>query len=203
MASILLPMRREFFHLSSAVSQAWRTDDRGLRLRASEADDWAIKALALIKRFHGEGDVFSTRTLGNKIGHFFMCLEELPMVRKVERKDSSSAAPEWKGFLEYRLSPDELDDLDSWSPDPAEVFEALHDMLLRGYTFTLSWSAKTGQACFSLRDNNPDRKTAGYCMTTFDADCALALKAGVYKQKVVLQDDWEPLVQAGKPARRG
>lgn len=93
--------------------------------------------------------------------------------------------------------------MDSWLPDATELMEALHGFLVDGYTFTLSYSHKTGQACFSLRDNNPERKSAGYCMTTFDENCALALKAGVYKQKVVLQDDWTPLLAGGKPVRRG
>jgi len=125
------------------------------------------------------------------------------MAPKAKAAPTRDSAPEWKGFLEYRLTAEELDDLDSWSPEAAEMFEALHKFLVDGYTFTLSWSDRTKQACFSLRDNNPERKTAGYCMTTFDTDCALALKAGVFKQRVVLKDDWTPLLAAGKAARRG
>lgn len=203
MASVFPKRRLEFFHLETAIGQVWRRGDRRQRLEASQLDDLAIRALGLVSAFHGEGDVFSTRRLANLVGEFFIRLEALPMVKKTERPSNSNATPEWRGFLEYRLSSEELEDLDSWSPDASEVMEALHAFLLDGYTFTLSWSARTGQACFSLRDNNPDRKTAGYCMTTFDADCALALKAGVFKQKVALRDDWTPLLSPGKAARRG
>lgn len=203
MASLFPQERKEFFHLETAISQVWRRGDRQQRLEASHCDDLAIRALGLVSSFHGEGDVFSTRRLANLVGEFFMRLEAFPMVKKAERTSNSNAAPEWRGFLEYRLSPDELEDLDSWTPDASEIMEALHAFIVEGYTFTLSWSARTGQACFSLRDNNPERKTAGYCMTTFDADCALALKAGVYKQKVVLRDDWQPLLVPGKAVRRG
>lgn len=203
MAELFGRERLEFFHLHSVVGQVWRTGTRQQRLVASECDDYAIRAWKLVAAFRGEGDLFSTRRMGNVLGNFFIRLEGLPMVRKAEKTVDKSAAPEWRGFLEYRLTAEELEDLDSWSPDPSEVMEVLHSFLVGGYTFTLSWSAKTGQACFSLRDNNPQSKTAGYCMTTFDADCALALKAGVFKQKIILHDNWEPLLVAGKAARRG
>lgn len=195
--------RLSFFHLESRVSQFWRSTQRGDRLSASFADDHAKRGLALIRAFHGEGDAFSTMRIGAAQGAFNHLLEGSMAAPKAKTAPTRETAPEWKGFLEYRLTAEELDDLDSWNPDAAEMFEALHKFLVDGYTFTLSWSDKTKQACFSLRDNNSERKTAGYCMTTFDADCALALKAGVFKQRVVLKDDWTPLVTAGKQARRG
>lgn len=195
--------RLSFFHLESRVSQFWRSTERGKRLSASLADDMARRALTLVRAFHGEGDAFSTRRIGSAQGAFNHLLEEELMAPKAKPAPTRESAPEWRGFLEYRLTAEELDDLDSWQPDPAEIFERLHAYLVEGYTFTLSWSERTKQACFSLRDNNPERKTAGYCMTTFDSDCALALKAGVFKQSVVLRDDWTPLLAAGKLARRG
>lgn len=195
--------RLSFFHLESVVSQFWRSPEREKRLAASLADDVARRALTLVKAFHGEGDCFSTMRIGAAQGAFNQLLEERMMAKKAPAPTTRESSPEWQGFLEYRLTAEELDDLDSWEPDPAEMFEALHKMLLDGYTFTCSWSDRTKQACFSLRDNNRERKTAGYCMTTFDADCALALKAGVFKQRIVLKDDWTPLLVAGKAARRG
>jgi len=195
--------RMTFFHLESRVSQFWRSGDRKERLTASLADDMAKHGLNLIRLFHGEGDVFATRRVGAAQGSFNYALETAFMAPKAKPAPTRDSAPEWRGFLEYRLTAEELDDLDSWAPEAAELFERLHWYLTQGYTFTLSWSNRTSQACFSLRDNNPERKTAGYCMTTFDADCALALKAGVFKQSVILKDDWTPFLTAGKLARRG
>lgn len=195
--------RLAFFHLESRVSQFWRTSDRDMRLTASLADDAACRAYGLIRLFHGEGDAFSTHRIGALQGTFNFILEERMAAAKAKATPTRDSAPEWRGFLEYRLTAEELDDLDSWQPDAAEIFERLHLYLTQGYTFTLSWSNKTQQACFSLRDNNPERKSAGYCMTTFDSDCSLALKAGVYKQSIILKDDWTPFLAAGKLARRG
>lgn len=193
----------EFFHLESVVSQYWRSTERRKRIAASQADELAKHALDLIRSFHGEGDVFGTRRVGAAQGSFNYILEMELMATKARQTTTRETSPEWRGFLEYRLTAEELDDLDSWTPEPAEMFERLHAYLVEGYTFTLSWSDRTKQACFSLRDNNPERKTAGYCMTTFDGDCALALKAGVYKQDIALKGDWKPLLEHGKGARRG
>lgn len=195
--------RLSFFHLESKVSQFWRSTDRAERLAASLADEQATRGLALIRAFHGEGDAFSTIRIGAAQGSFNYLLENSMGSAKSKPTTTRDSAPEWRGFLEYRLTAEELDDLDSWNPDPAEMFERLHAYLVSGYTFTLSWSDRTKQACFSLRDNNPERKSAGYCMTTFDGDCALALKAGVFKQSIILKDDWTPFLAAGKLARRG
>lgn len=195
--------RLSFFHLDSRVSQFWRSPDRQMRLNASLADEVATHAMALIRSYHSEGDCFSRSRIGAAQGTFNHILETKLMASKAKPAPSRDSAPEWRGFLEYRLTAEELDDLDSWNPDAAEIFETLHSYLVDGYTFTCSWSDRTKQACFSLRDNNPERKTAGYCMTTFDSDCALALKAGVFKQTIILKGDWTPFLAAGKLARRG
>lgn len=195
--------RLEFFHLESAVSHSWRRGTPLERLRASGCDDYALMLLAALTMFRGESEAFGTRRIGNLSGKFYIALEELPTVKKAPQATSRDNAPEWKGFLEYRLTAEELEDLDSWQPDAAEVFEELHRFLVDGYSFTVTWSFRTEQACFSLRDISPERKTAGYCMTTFDANCMLAIKAGVFKQTLVLKGDWTPLLSAGKAVRRG
>lgn len=122
---------------------------------------------------------------------------------KGKTRDFSNNRPEWKGFLERPLTEAELDALDNWKPKPAELFELVHALLEDGYNLSLSYSAKTKSATCTLKDEHPDRATAGYALSSHDTDGLSALKMAMYKHHSALERNWAPLTGTPPKARRG
>lgn len=109
----------------------------------------------------------------------------------------------WQGFLERRLTDSELEALDAWQPDAAEVWGMVDDMIQAGYRFTLSYNTRTKLATVTIIDDNVSRKTAGFALSTADGDGALALKAALYKHVTLLSGDWAALLATPPRGRRG
>lgn len=135
------------------------------------------------------------------------CLLSLEMnmpTRKQEKtQETTDNRAEWKGFLDFRLDSSQLDALDAWKPKPAEVFEMVEITLQQGYKFTLSYNKQTKVATCTLIDSDPKSRTGGYGLASGDTDGASALKMAVYKQHILLENDWSRLVEAPPIARRG
>jgi len=121
--------------------------------------------------------------------------------RNPERKQSDRA--EWKGFLDLRLNDEQLATLDASKPKPSELFAAIDGILSAGYRFLLSYNNRTKLVSVTLVDDDPDRKTGGYALSSADEDAAGALKMAVYKHMVLLEGDWSRLLETPAKSRRG
>lgn len=119
----------------------------------------------------------------------------------VERAQNERA--EWVGFLDRRLSDDELAALDESKPKPSELWAAIDDIIAAGYRFILSYNKRTKLASVTLVDDDPLRKTGGYALSSADTDGAGALKMAVFKHVVLLERDWSSLLDQPTKVRRG
>jgi len=130
---------------------------------------------------------------------------EMEIVAKKQEQVSqdTNGRPEWKGFLDYRLDTYQLASLDEWRPKPAEVWEMVENTIQNGYRFTLSYNKQTKIATCTIIDDDKSRKTAGHALASGDTDGASALKMAVFKQHILLTNDWTSLVDAPPVARRG
>jgi len=136
----------------------------------------------------------------------FMNLQEMyatmaGKTRTNERRNDNT--PEWKGFLDRKLSDDELAGLDAWKPTAAQIWNSVDAAIQSGFRFTLSYNGKTKLASVTQIDNREKSKTAGYALSSADTDGALALKMALYKHYQVLNEDWDQLSDAAPRARRG
>lgn len=123
--------------------------------------------------------------------------------RKVQQERSQNDRAEWIGFLDRRLSDDELAALDESKPKPTELWAAIDDIIAAGYRFILSYNKRTKLASVTLIDDNPERKTGGYALSSSDTDGAGALKMAVFKHVVLLERDWSSLLDQPAKVRRG
>jgi hypothetical protein len=94
-------------------------------------------------------------------------------------KDDDKA--EWKGFLDYRLTEEELVELDNWKPKPSEIWTEVDAAIASGYRFTLTYNAKTHLASCTMIDDSGARESGGYALSSGDEDGALALKMAIFK----------------------
>lgn len=123
------------------------------------------------------------------------------MATKGQRKQEDRAA--WKGFLECRLTEEQLVGLDEWRPKPAEVFLTVDEMMADDYRLTLSYNKRTKLASCTLIDDSPSRKSGGWAISTADENGAAALKGAVYKHRIVLEGSWLSLLDTPPKSRRG
>lgn len=147
-------------------------------------------------------DLFRKYGFAQKRNLLTLELGIVPPKQKQVEKDTNGR-PEWQGFLDYRLDSHQLAQLDEWRPKPVEVWEMVEHTIESGYRFTLSYNKQTKIATCTIIDDDKSRKTAGYALASGDTDGASALKMAVFKQHILLQNDWTSLVEAPPVARRG
>ena len=111
-------------------------------------------------------------------------------------KDSTPKRATWIGFLDFRLSEAQIDELNDWQPSVAEVWEKVDALLLGGYKITLSYNPKFHTSSVTLIDEDGSRKSGGYGLSSSHTDGALALKTALFKHFVVLEGTWETLLDA-------
>jgi len=122
-----------------------------------------------------------------------MQLELGKMARKTTQQKKVARA-KWQGFIDYRLTEDQLMELDEWNPTPAEIWEQTDRLMEANYRVTLSYNTGTKTATATLIDDDPERKSGGWALASSDSNGALALKAALYKHFLVLQGSWENLL---------
>lgn len=119
-------------------------------------------------------------------------------------KETRAARAKWVGFLDYRLSEDEIAGLDEWAPAVAEIWEKVDKLIEDGYRLALSFNAQFKVATCTIMDDDANRKAGGYGLSSSDTDGAGALKAALYKHYIVLEGKWDRLLEAPlAPGRRG
>jgi len=111
-------------------------------------------------------------------------------------KETRAARAKWVGFLDYRLSEEEIDGLDAWSPPVAEIWEGVDKLIEDGYRLALSYNAQFKVATCTIMDDDSNRKAGGYGLSSSDTDGAGALKAALYKHFIVLEGKWDRLLDA-------
>jgi len=127
--------------------------------------------------------------------------KELPTMAR-NAKNNAPKRADWKGFLDYRLTEDELNELQEWQPTPAEIWESVDTLLQGDYRVTLSYSSATKIATCSIIDDSRERASGGWALSSAHVDGAQALKAAVFKHFLKFNGDWTPLLDAGAPTGR-
>lgn len=158
------------------------------------ADDLTVRAVS----WRDAGNLFSSYRFSILLWKF---REECAVMAGRKPKESRAVRAKWVGFLDYRLSDDELMDLDSWKPTTAEIWECVDTLIEGGYRVALSYNATLKVASCTLMDDDAERRSGGYGLSSSDTDGAAALKAAVFKHFHVLSGDWAQLVDA--PLTRG
>lgn len=191
------------------ISRKFTDEGSALLLRSAAVDDdtWFLvwQADILMRRViaHREKlDLFTRYPFWRTFIAFAEVRSKMAgKTRKPETRDDDR--PEWKGFLDRRLTPEELEVLDASKPKPTELWAAVDDIIQDGYRFMLSYNKQTKLASVTLTDNDSTRKTAGYALSSSDSDGASALKMAVFKHVVLLERDWSALIEQTPRARRG
>jgi hypothetical protein len=127
------------------------------------------------------------------------------MARSQRKRDpiQDNSKAEWKGFLDFRLTDDELNELDQWKPKPSELWIEIDGMIQSGIRCTLTYNAKTHLASCTLIDDSNTRPSGGFALSSADTDGALALKMAVFKH-MKLDRTWASLLDKPMPlGRRG
>lgn len=114
-----------------------------------------------------------------------------------------ASRPEYKGFLEYKLSDVELEECDGWHEKDEEIWEYVHALIENNYDVSLSYSHKSKLTTVTLKDQSPTRKTAGYYLSAQDESATAAIKLAIWKHFKVLEQDWTRLLDQPVKARRG
>lgn len=115
--------------------------------------------------------------------------------------EAKASRAKWVGFLDYRLTDDELVGLDEWQPQTADIWARVDALMADGYRLALSYNDSLKVATCTIMDDNPARKSGGYGLSSSDADGAMALKAAMFKHWEILGGSWERLLDA--PLTRG
>lgn len=200
----MFPKTAQAFGLSAWSQEAWMRAHMA-RGQFPDAEMWTLAdELARRCASHYAGDNLFDKP------KFFSCLyqfrEKCAIMAGRKQRDvrTQRERAAWQGFIDYRLTEGQLEELDLWSPTASECFEMVDAMLQDGYRITLSYNPGTKLAtCTIIDDGANGRKTGGYGISTSDSDCALALKAAVFKHAVVLKGDWSEFLDKPATGRRG
>lgn len=162
------------------------------------ADDLLAKCAS----YREQENLFARIQFANKRN---LLSEEIGIVAKKQEQttQSNNGRAEWKGFLDFRLDSDQLERLDAWHPKPAEIWAMVEHTIQQGYRLTLSYNKHTKMATCTIIDDDAKSPTGGYALSSGDTDGALALKMAVFKQHVLLDNEWNGLLGSAPPQRRG
>lgn len=152
--------------------------------------------------YTGGKNLFDTKMFAYHYASFHVLYTEVIMAKKISTEKSQERAP-WLGFLERRLTEDELADADNWTPSEADIWDAVERFIIAGIRVQLSYSTRLKLATCTLTDYRPDSSTAGYALSAQDANAALALKLAIFKHEHLLQNNWQALLTQGTQGRRG
>lgn len=98
-------------------------------------------------------------------------------------------AKSWQGFVECRLSADQIESLMEWELNEEDIWTALIAEIMGGHKFTLSFNSQNETFVAALTASVPS-PNAGYTLSSFAPDHNTAVRALAYKHLVVLECDW-------------
>lgn len=116
---------------------------------------------------------------------------------------NTNERPEWKGFIERRMSDAELEAFDNDQATDTDILAATVELAVSGYDIKLSYSERLKAFTCTLVDQDSSRKTAGYALSAQDATGREALRMACYKHFVILEGDWTHLLGGTPTVRRG
>lgn len=186
----------------SLVTRCKRHQTKDVRLEAHRLSYVADKLSSRAVSWTGEGSMFENPSFFYLWMTFWNGVEAMAGTGKKAGTDRY-AKPDWQGFVERRLTDEELVELDNWHPEAAEIWETVSALTQEGYDFKLSYSPILHAATATMVDGRPKLRTTGYALSARDANGALALKALLFKHMLILESDWVPLLDSPKPAVRG
>jgi hypothetical protein len=188
--------------ITSYTTRCKRVQDMQTRRAAFAFQRAAEVVAARVRTWYNPTNLFENATAARQLQAAREYLLEMTMARKPDPKPAPTER-QWKGFLERRLSGEELEALDQWEATDTDLVEGLVGLLESGYELKLSYNPTTKAACCTLIDRDGTRKTAGWALSTFDTNGPAALKASLYKHLVALEGDWLQLLGQAPTSRRG
>lgn len=199
----IFPSTSHKFDMQPMSGRDWLESEAANQLLFS----WSIWVLSceLLTRaasYRSDGDLWQSSRFYGRVSYL---RSEFAMARGARKQDpiKDNDKAEWKGFLDYRLTDDELTELDNWKPKPNDIWQEVDAAIAAGYRFTLTYNAKTHLASCTMIDDSSTRGSGGYALSSSDEDGALALKMAIFKH-VRMERTWASLL--GKPqikAKRG
>lgn len=199
----LFPSGSRKFDMHPPTAREW---ERGLPSNATlyTWSQWVLSCelLSRAASYHGEGNLWEVQRFFARVSYL---RGEFAVARQQKKRDPipDNSKAEWKGFLDFRLSDEELTELDNWKPKPVELWSEVDEMISAGYRLTLTYNAKTHLASCTMIDDSNVRPTGGHAISSADSDGALALKMAVFKH-VKLDRTWVSLLDKPQPlGRRG
>lgn len=165
---------------------------------------WVLSCelLSRAASYHGEGNLWEVQRFFARVSYI---RGEFAMARQQKKRDPipDNSKAEWKGFLDFRLSDEELAELDNWKPKPIELWSEIDEMITAGYRLTLTYNARMHLASCTMIDDSNTRPSGGHAISSADTDGALALKMAVFKH-MKLDRTWVSLLDKPQPlGRRG
>lgn len=205
----LFPPKKHAFGVNAVTADFWRTELEAGGLIVTGrymllADDCLKRCLS----WYEHRNLFAHPS-------FSILLNQFREANATMAKKSFSRTPaidkaKFEGFVERKLTDEELEALDGWDVPAMELFSYVDQLLTGGIKVSLSYNPNTKLATCSLMDerkkldNGEPNPAAGRMLSTGDTNSALALKAAVYKHFHALEMDWSPLIAApSQGGRRG
>lgn len=158
--------------------------------------------MRLLSTYSSPDNFFEKRKTSQTLTRFYRTYEGIYMPKK-PTNTRSTERPEWKGFLERRLSDAELDAFDNEVTTDEDILAATVELTYAGYDVKLSYSGRLQAYTCTLVDQDGSRKTAGYALSAQDTTGREALRMALYKHFVVLNQDWNILLGGSPTIRRG
>lgn len=128
--------------------------------------------------------------------------EELIMARN-SKKTNDFQRDTWKGFVERRLTDQELFEATEWQFSDADMVECIVALTEVGYKFTASFNGATKAATATLHAGEPQGKSAGWALSAKGENARDALKLLMYKHYHILHEDWSELLGEKPFVQRG
>lgn len=194
------PRKKPSFSLNTFTGAQWLATKYGEGVAWNGA--YLLLSDDLLKRvssWYEATNIFSNPPFSLKLSDFRRIASAMANNQRKDKKTAKRAA--WKGFLDFRLDDDQLQELDEWQPNAAEIFDCVDGIMLAGFRLTLSYNSLTKLSNCTIIDDRSDQLSGGFALSTADTSCALALKAAVFKHSLVLQGDWSSLLD--KPSQGG
>lgn len=162
---------------------------------------WVLSCelMTRLASFHGDGNLWEVQRFYARVSYL---RGEFAMANKQRKQDPipDSSKAEWRGFLDFRLTEDELLELDQWKPKPVDLWAEQDELVKAGYRLTLTYNSKTHLASCTMIDDSNMRPTGGWAISSADTDGASAFKMAIFKH-LKLERSWIALLD--KPQALG
>ena len=162
---------------------------RGLCLKCrivARARLWELKNLIDLGQ---RGFLFSTAQAEQVLSDVHVRLDSVKgctcMASKQSKKDTS-----WKGFANVPFNAEARGRYEQWSITANALYQAMEDVIAKGYRFTFSYDATNQASQCSITCQNDKDANAGYTLTSRGPTWYDALSVGLFKHLVLTEGEW-------------